>query len=126
MWLSLAVGGVVGTLARYELGRWVHNWVGTSFPWGTLAINIAGSFLLGMLTRYADSSALSAETRGMLTVGFCGAFTTFSTFTYEAVMLIQDGEAARALLYAFGSLGLGILAMMAGLALVETVVHAGG
>jgi fluoride exporter len=96
MLLSLALGGVVGTLARYELGRWVHGRVGTAFPWGTLLINVLGCFAPGFLTRVGESTMLSPEARGMLTVGFCGALTTFSTFSYETVRLIQDGEAGKA------------------------------
>jgi fluoride exporter len=117
MWLSLALGGVVGTLARYELGRWVHGWAGTGFPWGTFAINALGCVALGFLTRYAATASLSPEARGMLTVGFCGAFTTFSTFSYETVALLQDGEIGKAVAYSLGSVAIGITAMFAGLAL---------
>jgi fluoride exporter len=117
MWLWLAMGGVVGTVARYELGRLVHGRVGTTFPWGTFVINAIGCLLLGFLVRYGESAGLSPETRGMLTVGFCGAFTTFSTFSYETVALLQGGEVVRAATYALGSLAVGIAAMLAGLGL---------
>ena len=126
MLLSLALGGMVGTLARYELGRWVHGWTGTAFPWGTLLINILGSFALGFLTRVGESTLLSPEARGMLTVGFCGAFTTFSTFSYETVRLVQDGEAGKAAVYALGSLAVGIAATLAGLSVGRIILRAGG
>ena len=124
--LALALGGLVGTLARYELGRWVHGWAGTAFPWGTLLINVLGSFALGFLTRVGESTTLSPEMRGMLTVGFCGAFTTFSTFSYETVRLIQDGETGKATAYALGSLAVGIAAVLAGLHAGRLILRAGG
>ena len=126
MLISLALGGMVGTLARYGLGRWVHSWAGTAFPWGTLLINILGSFALGVLARVGESTTLSPEARGMLTVGFCGAFTTFSTFSYETVRLIQDGEAGKAMLYALGSVAVGIAATLAGLNVGRIILRAGG
>jgi fluoride exporter len=126
MWLSLALGGAVGTLARYELGRWVHGWAGTAFPWGTLAINVAGCLALGFLTRLGQTATISPETRGMLTVGFCGAFTTFSTFSFETVALLQDGESLKAVTYALGSLLLGIAAMTAGMGMAGLVLRPGG
>ena len=124
--LWLAAGGVAGTLARYGIGRWVPTWAGDGFPWATFASNVVGSFLLGALMRGFQHSAAPPELRAMLTVGFCGAFTTFSTFTYEAVALMQDGAWARASVYAFGSLALGLAAMYAGLHGAALVFRAGG
>jgi CrcB protein len=121
----LAVGGVVGTWARYGLGGWIHGVMGSTFPWGTLGVNLVGSFVLGLVIRLAELSPLSPEVRGLLTIGFCGAFTTFSTFTYETVALLQAREWTRAALYAFGSLGLGLVAVAAGLFLVTTVFRPG-
>jgi len=112
----LAAGGVAGTLARYGLGRWIPTWAGTDFPWHTLAINLAGSFVLGFAMRAAETLPVSPEVRGMVTVGFCGAFTTFSTFSLETVTLLQEGEWARGAAYALGSVAAGVLAVMAGLA----------
>ena len=121
----LAIGGVLGTWARYGLGGWIHGIVGTAFPWGTLGVNLLGSFLLGFAIRATEMSPLSPETRAMVTIGFCGAFTTFSTFTYETVALLQAREWTRAALYAFGSLGLGLAAMAAGLFLVTSILRPG-
>jgi fluoride exporter len=115
LYVLLAVGGVAGTLCRYALGKWIPGWAGTAFPWGTLTINLAGSFVLGFLMRATEGAATSPEVRGMLTVGFCGAFTTFSTFTYEAVALLQAGEPGRAAAYAFGSVAAGLVAMQGGM-----------
>lgn len=121
--LYLAVGGVAGTLARWGLAGWVHGWAGAGFPWGTFAVNALGSFLLGFAVRGAEGAALSPETRALLTTGFCGAFTTFSTLSHETVALLQAGAWARAAAYALGSLGLGLAAVYAGLSLAPWVLR---
>jgi len=124
--LYLAAGGIAGTWARYGLGRWVQASAGDGFPWGTFAVNLLGSFLLGLLLRSTETAPVSPETRAMLTVGFCGAFTTFSTFTHETVVLLQEGAWARAAAYAVGSLLLGLAALAAGLATAGLLVPAKG
>lgn len=121
--LFLAAGGVLGTLARYGLTAWVHSRTGTEFPWGTLAVNVLGSFLLGFALRGSETAALSPEVRTLLTAGFCGAFTTFSTLSWETVALLQAGAWGRAAAYALGSLGLGIAAVYAGLSLAPAVLR---
>lgn len=122
----LAAGGVVGTLARYGVGAWIQSWAGTGFPWGTFAINLAGSFVLGFVLRYAALADLSPEVRGMLAVGFCGAFTTFSTLSFETVTLLQEGAWGRAALYALGSVALGLAAVAAGMGLAPLAARPGG
>lgn len=124
--LYLAIGGVLGTLARYGLGSWVHSWAGTALPWGTLLINVLGSFVLGFTMRASAVLPISPEIRGLVAVGFCGAFTTFSTYAFETVTLAQQGEWGRAALYALGSLGLGVLAMLAGIAAAGLFTRTGG
>lgn len=126
IFVYLAVGGVLGTFARYALGGWVQGWAGVGFPWGTFVVNVLGSFLLGFALRGADIAPISPELRTMITVGFCGAFTTFSTLTFETVALMQEAEWARAALYAFGSLGLGLLAIAAGLASATLLLRTTG
>lgn len=121
--LALAAGGVAGTLARYGLGVWIPS---AGFPWATLTANLLGSLLLGFLARALELSSASPELRAMLTAGFCGAFTTFSTLSLETVRLLQEGHAPRAAAYAFGSLALGLAAVCAGLALAGLLVRPGG
>ena len=105
MILFVAVGGVVGTLARYLVGGWIQQRTGSSFPFQTLFINVSGSFVLGLVARFATGSVLiSPEMRAGLTVGFCGAFTTMSTFSYESMQLLGDGEYLRAALYGGGTI----------------------
>jgi len=122
----VAVGGALGAVARYGLGGWVQGFVRTSFPLGTLAVNVIGSFLLGLSFYLMESLAFSAETRAMTTIGFLGAFTTFSTFSYEAVVLLEGGEWARGGMYVGGSLVLGLVGVGGGLALGSLLLQARG
>jgi CrcB protein len=110
MILYVALGGVAGTLARYLLGGWVQQQSGSSFPIQTLVINISGSFLVGLIARLATGTTIvTPEMRAALTVGFCGAYTTMSTFSYESIQLLNDGQYLRAALYG-GSTILGCFA----------------
>ncbi|HSB55019.1 MAG TPA: fluoride efflux transporter CrcB [Gemmatimonadales bacterium] len=112
--LYIAFGSAAGGVLRYLLGGVVQRAAGGTFPLGTLLINITGSFLLGFLYRYsADSAAISAEMRAMLTIGLCGGYTTFSSFSYESVRLLEDGQVGRAMLY----VGLSVVLCLAGTAL---------
>ena len=122
----LALGGALGTILRYALGGWVHSWAGVTFPWGTLVINVVGSFVLGVTMRASQSLLLAPELRAFITIGLCGAFTTFSTYSYEAFVLMQKGEWTKAGLYAFGSLVIGVLAIAAGFITAARMLRAGG
>jgi len=124
MLLSIATGGLVGTVARYLLQGWVQTRSGAgSFPVGTLAVNVAGSLALGFLIRYATGSTVfSPEVRAALTIGFCGAFTTMSTFSYESVALLGDGEYLRAGLYMGGTIAGCVLAVIAGTVMAERLL----
>ena len=114
IWL-VAVGSAAGGMSRYLVQAFVQRAAGTQFPVGTLVVNVTGSFLLGLIAWYAtDSSVLTPELRTLLTVGFCGGYTTFSTFSFEAVALLRDGEPARAALYIVASVALSIAAVVAG------------
>jgi len=118
----LIVFGALGTLARYGLQGLVQERTGSSFPAGTLVVNILGCFLLGGVAEYALTHlSIPPEWRVGITVGFLGAFTTFSTFTFEAVRLIQDGEWARAGTYLMASVVGGILAIIAGMRLADRI-----
>jgi CrcB protein len=113
--LLLALGGMAGTLARFGLQGAVQA-PATTFPAGTLVVNVAGSFALGFLMRFLTGSlAVTPDVRAALTIGFCGAFTTMSTFAYETVTLLEGGELWRAALYGVGSVGGSIIAVIAGL-----------
>lgn len=126
IWLYIALGGAAGAVARYGLSGWVHSRVGFQFPWGTLVVNVAGSLALGLVLRSLEGLPVSVEARAALTVGFLGAFTTFSTFSYETLMLVEDGAFGRAASYTVGSLLLGIVAVYAGMSAAGLILHARG
>lgn len=99
----IALLGAFGTLARYYLGGYVQRAAGGAFPWGTFAVNMAGSFLFGLVWTLAeDRLVISGETRAVVLIGFMGAFTTFSTYMFETGALIRDAEWALA----FGNIAL--------------------
>ena len=121
----IAAGSAVGGAARYLLGMFVQSRVATPFPVGTLLINIIGSLILGFIIRWTmDTTTVSPEVRGMLTAGFCGGFTTFSTFSYETVRLMEDGDYRRAAWYVSASVTLSIVAVFAGFALARVALAA--
>ena len=102
--LLIGVGGGIGSLARYWLAGAVQGIAGSVFPAGTLAVNIVGSFVVGLVMALSlERGLIDADLRTFLTVGFCGGFTTMSTFSYETLALILDGETWRALANIGGS-----------------------
>lgn len=125
-YLYLAVGGVLGTLARYGAGSWAQSLTDSTFPWPTLAVNIAGSLLLGFLFRGSEALALSDDLRALTMVGFCGAFTTFSTFSLETVAMLERGHWMRAFSYSFGSLAIGLIAIVIGFQLASPLLRPTG
>jgi CrcB protein len=117
MILYITFGGIAGTLARYFLQGAIQARAG-AFPLGTLVINLAGSFLLGGLMRLATGTGfVTPDLRAGLTIGFCGAFTTMSTFSYESMKLLADGEYWYASLYMGGTVLGCLAAVFAGTAL---------
>lgn len=102
-WLLVALGAAVGAPARYLVDRGVQARFGTRFPFGTLSVNIMGSLLLGVLIGSADHGGASSDLVLLAGVGFCGAFTTYSTFSYETLLLAEDGRALAALVNVLGS-----------------------
>ena len=120
----IAFGSAVGGVTRYLLGGFIQRVAGGPFPLGTLIINVSGSFLLGFLLRYAlGSTAISPELRAMLTIGFCGGYTTFSTFSYDAVRLMEDGSYARFAAYVGASVLLSLIATLLGFGLAREVMR---
>lgn len=119
-WVAIGVGGAAGALGRWLMSTGVHRLFGREFPWGTLAVNVAGSFLMGLLAALmVERLALGPAWRAGLLVGFLGAFTTFSTFALETVELVEEGLELRALGNILASVGLCVLAVIAGMQLAR-------
>ena len=125
--LNVALGGAIGAVLRYQTGRWMTGWMGTQamqvFPWATLAVNAAGSLLMGLLAGWLVKSSPegSEQMRLLLGAGILGGFTTFSAFSLEMAMLIQRGQFSIALLYAILSVSLGVTGLIFGLTVMRLV-----
>ena len=114
VWAYVALGGAAGAMARFALAEWIAYRAGGGFPWGTLVVNVAGSLALGLVLG-AFPAAAQWPARALLATGFCGAFTTFSTFGYETVSLLQARQHAAAAVYVTGSVLAGLVAVVAGM-----------
>lgn len=115
-WIAIALGGAAGAVSRWLMTTVVQRWLGRDFPWGTLSVNLLGSFAMGLLVllfieRFDPGPAL----RFGVLVGFLGAFTTFSTFAVETVNLVQNDAPLRAFLYVLASVGACVTAALAGM-----------
>jgi fluoride exporter len=119
--LLVMLGGALGSLARYGVGLGAAQLFGPTFPIGTMFINITGSFVLGVLVSLSGPMAIGPNTRLLLATGFCGAYTTFSTFSVETLNLMEKGSYGLALVYLLGNLLGGILAAWAGFILARTL-----
>ena len=120
--ILVGAGGFFGAIARYLVDGWVSRLTGGGLPWGTLVVNVSGSFALGLLFALTvDRGALPAEIRAPLMIGFIGAYTTFSTWMLESWRLVETGDLAAAVANLAGSVGLGLVAVVLGLAVGRIV-----
>jgi len=116
MIVSIALGGALGAVMRHFVAYPAGSFFGTGFPYGTLSVNVLGSFLMGlMITLFAEKLNLSQEVRAFLTVGLMGGFTTFSAFSMETVMLFERHNYSGAALYVIASVTLAVGALIAGM-----------
>ncbi|MGB9585786.1 MAG: fluoride efflux transporter CrcB [Anaerolineales bacterium] len=112
----ISIGAVLGANARYWVGGWAAERFGAAFPYGTLLINLTGSFFLGLfITLITDRFLVNPYWRLMIGIGFLGSYTTFSTYTYESVNLLLSGQIWTGLINLFGSSLLGLLAVVLGI-----------
>jgi len=109
------VGAGLGGLARYFIGGWIQKSAGAGFPWGTLAVNASGSLLLAFLFPLVEHDLQTQEWRAFIAVGFFGGYTTFSTFSYESIALMQNGAWLRAAAYVAASVAVCLLGAALGL-----------
>ncbi|THU40412.1 fluoride efflux transporter CrcB [Niastella caeni] len=119
--LLIGLGGGVGSIARFLCQKYIYEWYPHPFPFGTMIVNVAGCFLIGLFCALADKgNLLTPEWRLLLTTGFCGGFTTFSTFAYENLNLLKSGQVMYFILYTAASVILGLLATWFGYQLVSS------
>ena len=115
--LLVALGGAVGAVLRYLLSS-----INTSFPWGTFVVNVLGSLLIGLFVGLVSKGVLSPEMKLLMVTGFCGGFTTFSTFANESFGMMKAGDVLQMALYVGTSVVIGILAVWGGMVLSEKYV----
>ena len=119
--LAVAGGGAIGAVARYFMASGIQRLTGAGFPWGTLAVNIVGALLMGLIVESAARFwTMSSELRLFLTTGVLGGFTTFSAFSLETALMIEKGDFVPAALYITASVVLTVLFLFCGLWLVRS------
>jgi CrcB protein len=117
--LAVGVGGFFGSILRYLISHYINISTHSTFPFGTLTVNVAGSFLIGIIIAAALEGDLNKSMRLLLATGFCGGFTTFSSFSYEFFSLLQHEQIGYALLYAAASFVLGLAFVWLGFDLIK-------
>jgi CrcB protein len=116
LYAAIAAGGAIGTVLRYRIGLWFAGTVGEAMPWGTIAINVTGSFVIGLFAALFEGGRLHAspEWRSFVLVGLCGGYTTFSSFSLQTLTLVQTGHPGRALANVLVSVTLCLVAVWLG------------
>ena len=120
--LLVIIGGAIGAGGRYLLSGRLHAQLGSEFPWGTFAVNVLGSLVIGLISGLAERGNLSSGASLFLTVGVLGGFTTFSVFSYETLRLLEAGNFAASLLNVFGQLTASVVAVYLGFAFTRLLV----
>ena len=121
-YVAVGVGGFLGAIARYALGTYIGGRYGLRFPLGTFIINVSGSFLIGLILTLLARTTASAYWRYLIPIGFIGAYTTFSTFEYETLRAIQEGQLMTGFLNVALSLIIGFIAVWVGAELGRVLV----
>lgn len=116
--LWVGAGSAIGGISRFAVGKWISTFASISFPLSTFSINILGSFIIGLLLGMQGKNGITPSTLLFLSTGFCGGFTTFSTFSLENLLLIKQGNIGLAFLYMAASLILGLAAVYLGMIVI--------
>lgn len=119
--ILVGMGGAIGSIMRYLAATGIQSKFLSAFPYGTMCVNISGCFLIGLIYALATKNNLSPEWRFFLATGICGGYTTFSSFSYESLSLLRDGEILYASLYIAASVFLGVLATFLPVVLIEKI-----
>ncbi len=119
--LLVAIGGAIGAAGRYLIGGWVQSFAGTSFPLGTFFVNVTGSVVIGLILGLSERGSLSGQARLLLAVGMMGGYTTFSSFSYDNLGLLQTGETGRLLLNIAGQIAIGLFAAYVGVVMARAL-----
>lgn len=120
--LIIGSGGFIGAVLRYQVSGWMHKWLGAAFPYGTLAVNVLGSFLLGLFLVLANTKFILPDLyKQLIAIGILGAFTTFSTFSYETYALIEGQLIKQALMNIGLNLLLGLIAIWLGIIVARSI-----
>lgn len=120
--IYIAAGGMMGALARYGLSRMIQTSVKDIFPWGTMMVNLSGCLLIGAAFELFDRAVIPADLRSLVTIGFLGAFTTFSTYSLETVNMLRDGQLRLCLVNVLISNVLGIFLVIVGMHGVRAII----
>jgi len=120
-YLFVMLGGAIGSVARYQVGRLTLGWMGPNYPWGTLAVNLIGGLLMGLLVGVLARLSAADHWRLFAAIGVLGGFTTFSSFALDTVNMLTRGDYAAAIGYVLLSVAGAILGVIAGLALVRVL-----
>lgn len=121
--IFIALGGMTGALARYGLSRLVQLSVNEIFPWGTLFVNLSGSLAIGVFFEMFDRAAVPSDLRSFITIGFLGAYTTFSTYSLETINLLREGEIRLCLTNVILNNILGLLLVIIGMYAAKIVIR---
>jgi CrcB protein len=113
--ILIALGGMIGALARYGLSRFVQLSVNQIFPWGTMFVNLSGSLAIGLFYELFDRAVIPSDLRSLITIGFLGAYTTFSTYSLETINLLREGEIRLCLINVVLSNVLGLVLVVLGI-----------
>jgi CrcB protein len=121
--LVIFLGAGLGGVARYAVGGWVQGAAGPAFPWGTLVVNVTGSLLLAFSYAIMEGTGASVAWRAFIGIGLLGGYTTFSTFGYESMRLVEDGQWTRAGVYILASVIISLLGVALGFRAAATVLR---